>query len=157
MDPQIWTSKEIITAVIATGVISAAFREVIEWTKASSRKQREVQYLCVSAAVGLEAFAQECKELNDMMEVAYDRYREVGSINVPAAPKLPPDCDWRLIGITLMNELLSFENKVRRAQIDADFAARFEGNSWSHAAEVKALMENAESIARQLRANVGLS
>lgn len=157
VDPQIWTSKEIILAVVATGIISAVFREIIEAAKLSRQKQREAQYLCVSAAAALEAFALECKELSDMMEVSYDRYREVGSITVPTPPKLPSDCNWRLIDVTMMNELLSFENKVRRAEIGADFAARFEGNTWAHASEVKELMDKANALALQLRANVGLS
>lgn len=50
------------------------------------------------------------------MEAAYHQHRAVGSISVPAPPKLPPDCDWRLIDITLINGLLSFENMVRKAK-----------------------------------------
>ncbi|TAY69316.1 hypothetical protein [Rhizobium leguminosarum] len=157
MNPVIWTSKDIITAVIATGLVAAAFREFIELVKVRWRKQSEVQYLCVSAAVALEAFALECRELKEMMEAAYHQRGAVGSISVPSPPKLPPDCNWRLIDITLMNELLSFENMVRKAQIDADFAAHFEGNTWAHASEVAALMEKAKALASQLRTNVGLS
>lgn len=157
MDPSIWTSKDIITAVIATGLASVAFREIIELAKVSWRRQSEVRYLCVSAAVALEAFALECEELKEMVDAAYHQHGAVGSIGVPAPPKLPPDCNWRLIDITLMNELLSFENMVRKAQIDANFAAYFEGNTWSHASEVAALMQKAKALASQLRTNVGLS
>lgn len=157
MDPQIWTSKDIILAVIATGIISAIFREIIEAAKVRLRKQREAQYLCVSAAVALEAFVLECNELTEMMEADYHQRGAVGSISVPSPPKLPPDCDWRLIDIALMNELLSFENKVRRAQIGADFAAHFEGNTWSHTAEVSLLAEQAKALASKLRSNTGLS
>jgi hypothetical protein len=157
VDPLIWTSKDIIAAVIATGLVSAAFRELIELAKVSWRRQSEAQYLCVSAAVGLEAFALECEELKEMMEAAYHQQGAVGSISVPAPPKLPADCNWRLIDTTVMNELLSFENMVRKAQIDANFAAHFEGNTWAHASEVEVLMEKARVLARQLRINVGLS
>ncbi|WP_141507401.1 hypothetical protein [Rhizobium sp. H4] len=157
MNSVIWTSKDIITAVIATGLVAAAFREFIELAKVSWRKQSEVRYLCVSAAVALEAFALECQELKERMEAAYDQDRVVGSISVPAPPKLPADCNWRLIDITLMNELLSFENTVRKSQIDADFEAHFQGNTWSHTAEVAVLMEKATALASQLRKNVGLS
>ncbi|PDS41145.1 hypothetical protein CO668_30855 [Rhizobium anhuiense] len=157
MNSVIWTSKDIIAAVIATGLVSAAFRELIELAKVSWRKQSEVQYLCVSASIALEAFALECRELTEMMQATYHQRGVVGSISVPSPPKLPPDCNWRLIDITLMNELLSFENMVRKAQIDADLAAHFEGNTWSHTSEVLALMEKAKAVASQLRTNVGLS
>jgi hypothetical protein len=91
------------------------------------------------------------------MDANYEQYKAVGSISVPSAPKLPSDCDWRLIDVTLMNELLSFENKVRQAQNGADFTYHFEGNTWSHVEAVSALKKEAEAIARQLRANIGLS
>ncbi|WP_125460936.1 hypothetical protein [Rhizobium sp. CIAT894] len=157
MNPVIWTSKDIIAAIIATGIVAAALREIIELAKVRWRKRSEAQYLCVSAAVALDAFALEYRELTEMMQAHYHQRGAVGSISVPSPPKLPPDCNWRLIDITLMNELLSFENMVRKAQIDADLAAHFEGNTWSHTSEVLALMEKAKALASQLRTNLGLS
>ncbi|WFU02296.1 hypothetical protein QA648_00485 [Rhizobium sp. CB3171] len=157
LDLQLWTSDKVVGAVIATGVVSASFRELIEFVKGHRKKRREARYLSVSAAVALEAFAIECKDLVDMMEANYEQYQAVGSINIPSPPKLPTDCDWRLIDVTLMNELLSFENGVRQAQADAEFSAHFEGNSWSHVSAVSELMEKAQGLAAQLRANIGLS
>ncbi len=157
MDPQIWTTKEIIAAVIATGIVSALMREAVEWVKANARRDREFRYLCVAAAVALEAYSLDCKARAEAMEAEYETYKSVGSTTVPAPPILPADCDWRLVDVTLMSHLLSFANDVRKAQARASFEHHMEGNRWAEVTAVKALAERADAMAHQLRRNIGLA
>ncbi|MGV2102910.1 hypothetical protein [Rhizobium sp. 21-4511-3d] len=156
MDPQIWTSKDIITTVIATGVIAAAAREIIEWAKGSRRNARELSYLSVATAAALDGFAIVCRDLEESMEANYKQYRSVGSISIPAPPEFPADCDWRLVEAELLNELFSFANKVRQAQSTASFTSHFEGDRWSHVTAVKDLGGEARALAARLRKDIGL-
>jgi hypothetical protein len=155
-DDAIWTSQQIVGAVIATGLVSGGFREALDWLKGARRKRRELDYLSVSVAASLEAFAIECDDLHQGMEAYYENYKAVGSISIPAAPEFPKDCDWRLVEVTLLNELLTFGNRVRETQAKANFTHHFEGDVWSHASAVKELGERAAGLAERLRSAAGL-
>lgn len=160
MDQSWLTWNGLTTAVFGTGILSglvaAGAREVIDAVKVSRRKKQEAHYLALHAAAALDAFAIEMAFLVSRIEGFYANNMPVGNVELPTISLRTLDCDWRLINVTLADELFSFENEVRGVQEKNDFTAIFEGHIEPQIAAMQAMGTQAATLASRIRKSSGL-
>ncbi|MEP9372567.1 hypothetical protein [Mesorhizobium sp. KR1-2] len=124
----IWTTKEIITAVIATGIVSAVASWVVDLIKSWYGRKKAAQYGAMRSAVALERYAVSCWHIFIMGEGEFERHRDVTSVRLPPAPDLPADVDWKAIDASLADDILSFSNSSNVSEALAEFSEVWEQN-----------------------------
>ena len=124
----IWTTKEIVFAVIATGIVSAVASWVVDLIKSKYARHKAALYAAMRSAVALERYAVDCWDIFSMAEGEYDRHRDVSPQPLPDAPSYPDDVDWKSLDPSVADEILSFANGSRIAQSQAEYARMWENN-----------------------------
>ncbi len=152
-----WDTKEIVGAIIATGLLSAFARELFDWLRSRRTKKQETRYIAMRAAIALEEFAEACASLCNEMEASQQVYGDVKASSLPPAPIYPDDVNWRLIDNEMADELLSFLNGISTKQREANYGANFESNPWELHTAAEGLGGIAWRLAKKLRERYGLT
>ena len=152
----VWTSKDIILAIIATGLISALAGWAADFVKERWSEKRSARYAAMRCAVAFEHYAADCWNNANMSEGHYSMVQEAYSKSLPPAPAIPEDIDWRPVDPILADAVLSFMTSSRIAESEADYARTFEGNPFDFDEATKMLGRRALEIASKLRSRYGM-
>ncbi|MHC1547797.1 hypothetical protein [Phyllobacterium sp. K27] len=153
-EQNIWNTKEIILAVVATGIISAVFSALVEFLKAYFKRRGDARYGAMRAAVALEKFAVDCWDALNTADGEARENLETSVINLPKAPLLPDDIDWRSLDLGIADEIMSFVNQNGMAASLAQYARVFERNPYDFHEAVKERGLAALSLAKRVRQSV---
>ena len=157
----VWTTKDIVATIVATGVISALVTSLLTWAAdafISSRKSRlERSYLTTRIAVALETYASRCSFLVARINGGYQMYRDVPNQGLPQPPEYPTEADWRTIDPELSYKVLTFLTEIEREKSDADYARHFENNPFHVESAAKTSGQGALELASELRKSIGLT
>ena len=104
----VWTSKDIILAIIATGLVSALAGWAADFVKERWSEKRSARYAAMRCAVAFEHYAADCWNNANMSEGHYSMIQEAYSKSLPPAPAIPEDIDWRPVDPILADAVLSF-------------------------------------------------
>lgn len=124
----IWTTKEIILAVVATGIVSAMASWVVDLVKSKYARWKAAGYAAMRTAVALERYAVDCWDIFSMAQGEYDRHRDISPQPLPGPPSYPGDIDWKSLDPSIADEILSFANGSRVAQTQVEYARMWEDN-----------------------------
>ncbi|MEZ2129752.1 MULTISPECIES: hypothetical protein [unclassified Sinorhizobium] len=108
----IWTTKEIILAVLGTGIVSGSASFIVDYFRGQSSRKRDRIYLCIRIATALEAYAIKCAELLDASEAHYEQTKTPLGIMLPEAPVYPADVDWHSIDPKIVYRVMTFFERV---------------------------------------------
>lgn len=150
-DEAIWTTKEIIAAVISTGAVSGSLSFIIDIFRSRSSRKRSRIYLCMRIATALEAYAINCAELLEAADAHYGQTQTPLIISLPAPPVYAEDVDWHSVDPKIAYRVMSFLNECEAQAADARFVNHFEGNPFGAEDAVKATGKNAYELANLLR------
>ncbi len=152
----IWTTKEIIGSIIATGVVSASASSVIDFFRARSARRRDKVYLCMRIAAVLEAYAVNCAAFLQGTSALYEETKSPSPGWMPDAPVYPDDVDWKSIEPGTAYKVISFLNECLVHGQDATFSDHFENNPFKVEDAAKKTGTRAYELANVLRAIAGL-
>lgn len=152
----IWTTKEIILAILGTGIVSGFASFVIDYFRARSGRGRKKMYMCMRVAVALEEYAIRCAELVDATEAHFAQTNSPLSTNVPDPPVYPEDIDWQSIDPGTAYKAMSFLNECQAQAVDARYVYHFEGNPFGIAEATKNSGRKAYELANVLRRTASL-
>lgn len=154
-DEALWTTKEIVTLVVGTGVLSALASSALTWVgdlvRSVSRSKRDRTYLCMRIASRLDAYAINCAELIDTSEAHYGQTIIPLVLSLPQPPAYPDDVEWRSLDSKIAYRLMSFVNDYEARAVDARYADRYEGNPFDGEEAARSTGKKAYELANVLR------
>jgi hypothetical protein len=157
----IWTTKEIVSTVIATGVVSAlvttGLTNFVEFVKGRSKKKKDSTYTALRLANVLEGYAFACWDIVDRAKVHYE-YGGSAALEQPPPPlSYPADIDFKAIDTKLADRAIAMSNLIAIGTSDAEYAAQFEGNKWDFDWQCQLLGEKAWRLSDALRSGSNLA
>ncbi|QGX80690.1 hypothetical protein EB234_30760 [Mesorhizobium japonicum R7A] len=152
----VWTSKEIILAIIATGLISALAGWVADFVKERWSEKRSARYAAMRCAIAFESYAADCWNNANMSEGHFHMAEEAYSESLPPAPVIPEDIDWRSVDPILADAVLSFMTSSKIAESEAAYARVYEGNPFDFDDATRMLGRRALEISSKLRSRYGM-
>lgn len=155
-EDSIWTSKDILGAIVATGLISAAASWVVDLIRSAYARRKAARYGAMRCAVALENFAADCWHITNMAEGHFSVAEDAYSDDLPSAPILPEDIDWKSLDSTLSDRILSFVTSIKLASSEAAYSRAFEGNPFDFDGSAKSLGLQAVELANTLRTAYGM-
>ncbi|WP_426236770.1 hypothetical protein [Pararhizobium sp. DWP1-1-3] len=157
----IWTTREIVTAVVGTGVISAFASSALTWigdiVRFNSRSKRDKTYLCMRVTSALEAYAIRCAEIIEAADAHYGQTKSPLIISLPEPPVYPHDIEWNSIDSKIAYRLMSFLNEYEARAADARHVSHFEGNPFDVQEAARSTGKKAYELANVLRGVASLS
>lgn len=151
----IWNTREVVTAVVSTGVISALASSVLTWVgdlvRSRSRSKRYRTYLCIRVTSTLEAYAISCAEVIEAAEAYYGQTEIPLVVSLPEPPLYPNDIEWNSIDPKIAYRLMSFLNEHEARSADVRYANQFEGNPFDGEEAARSTGKKAYELANVLR------
>ncbi len=159
-DASIWTTKEIVRAVIGTGVITAVLSPALTWladfVRSHTRRKHAKTYLCMRVASILESYAIECAELVDASIAHYGQSQIPVTFSLPDPPVYPEDVDWHSLDARTAYRAMSFLNECEAQAASARYANDFQGNPFEAQEAAKRIGKKAHELANVLRGKADL-
>ena len=159
-DASIWTTKEIVRAVIGTGVITAVLSPALTWladfVRSHTRRKHAKTYLCMRVASILESYAIECAELVDASVAHYGQTQIPTTFSLPDPPAYPQDVDWHSLDADTAYRAMSFLNECEAQAASARYANHFEGNPFEAEEAAKRTGKKAHESANVFREKADL-
>lgn len=152
----IWTTKEIVGAILATGIVSAIANWGTGLVKGWYGQRQAFRYGAMRSAVALERYAVECWHMLIMGDGEFERHREISSRHLPAIPDLPGDIDWKSLDGALADDILSFSNITRVSESLANYAEAWEQNPYDYHSAAKERGLAALKLAGRIRKVSGM-
>lgn len=149
----VWSGKDIILAVIATGIVSAIASWVVELVKSWHGKKLAAQYGAIRSAVALERYAVDCWHIFIMGNGEFERSRSMSSTSLPSSPVLPLDIDWKAIDPAIADAVLSFSNATGVSEALADYSDVWEHNPYDYHSAAKERGLEALKLAGRIRSH----
>lgn len=151
----VWTSKDVWTLVVATGVFSAAASFALSSIGDGIKRWRTgktlARYTAMRCAVVLEQYATECWDTFAMANGEYDLHHDMTPQALPKAPVFPSDLDWKAISQDLSDEVLSFSNASSVSQTLAKYSEFWERNPFDFHSAAKERGYEALKLGGRLR------
>ncbi|MER9674495.1 hypothetical protein [Mesorhizobium sp. M0208] len=152
----IWTTKEIITAIIATGIISAVASWCVEIFKGWYGRKQAARYGAMRCATELERYAVDCWHTFIMGKGEFQYSERVSSTRLPTPPEIAADVDWKALSPMIADEVLSFSNVTKVSESYANYASTWEQNPFDYHAAAKERGLEAVRLAARIRLAYGL-
>lgn len=150
-DESIWTTKEIVLAILGTGVVSGCATIAVDYIRSRSSRKRNRTYLCIRIATALESYAVNCAELLEAAAAHYGQTKTPLIISLPDPPVYPEDVDWHSVDPKIAYRVMSFLNEREAQAADARYVNHFEGNPFGTADAVQATGKRAYELANVMR------
>ncbi|NTI03176.1 hypothetical protein G6K88_14220 [Agrobacterium rhizogenes] len=154
-DGSIWTTREIMTVVISTGIFSALASSALSWigdlVRSRYRRKDGRTYLCMRIAATLEAYAINCAESLEAAEAHYGQTKIPAILSLPDPPVYPEDVDWHSLEPDIAYRVMSFLNEREAQAAAARYVEHFEGNPFGSEEAVKTTGKRAHELANVLR------
>ncbi|AZO34223.1 MAG: hypothetical protein EOS76_01275 [Mesorhizobium sp.] len=147
----IWTSKDIVTAIVATGLVTAAASWCVDLFKTWWSKRNAARYGAMRCATELERYAVDCWHVFIMGHGEFQMHQDITNGSLPPAPDFPNDVDWKALAPQLANDVLSFSNITKISESLANYAHVWERNPFDYHATAKERGLEALKLAGRLR------
>ena len=151
VDTSIWTSKDIITAIVATGLLSAVASWLVDLAKSWWSNRKAARYGAMRCAAELERYAVDCWHEFIMGQGEFQQHKNISGGSLPAAPAFPNDIDWKALEPELANDVLSFSNITKVSESLANYSHVWEQNPFDYHAANKERGLEALKLAGRLR------
>jgi hypothetical protein len=152
----IWTSKEVIGAVIATGILSAVASWFLDGVKSWYGTKKAARYGAMRSAVALERYAIDCWHLFIMGKGEYERHKDMTPMPLPVAPTLAEDINWKAVDATIADDVLSFSNVTAVSESLANYAEVIERNPYDFHEAARERGYEALKLAGRIRSVYGM-